>query len=326
MINLDHIFAALARPKRRAIVARLVRGDATVSELAEPFGVTLLALSRHLKVLEDAALISIEQQGKHRRCRLSREALTSAKGFAFVGSQYHLEITGQDYYLDLLFYHLRLRCFVLIELKIEDFKPEFAGKMNFYLSAVDDQLQHKGDHHWHYSLQGPQGGDCRICFERLDQTDARRTVPHFPRAARSATGRSSDRRRRRARIPVDVHREASIFSGANRLDARWTGRVLQQPVHPLCHEAAAAPAADRQQALVRSRRNPLRCQSIARQQYDPRPPNHLLRRVSVPNQPLQSFAIRRADPNLLDFPHRRRLAGSRRFVNRLSATEHWYRT
>jgi hypothetical protein len=69
-------------------------------------------------------------------------ALLLGKGFAFVGSQYHLEVGGQDYYLDLLFYHLRLRCFVVIELKIEDFKPEFAGKMNFYLSAVDDQLRH----------------------------------------------------------------------------------------------------------------------------------------------------------------------------------------
>ena len=71
--------------------------------------------------------------------------LDLGKGFAFVGSQYHLEVAGQDYYLDLLFYHLRLRCFVVIELKIEDFKPEFAGKMNFYLSAVDDQLRHKDD-------------------------------------------------------------------------------------------------------------------------------------------------------------------------------------
>ncbi|MER8446858.1 PDDEXK nuclease domain-containing protein [Mesorhizobium sp. M1066] len=67
------------------------------------------------------------------------------KGFAFVGSQYHLEVGAQDYFLDLLFYHLRLRCFVVIELKIEDFKPEFAGKMNFYLSAVDDQLRHPDD-------------------------------------------------------------------------------------------------------------------------------------------------------------------------------------
>jgi predicted nuclease of restriction endonuclease-like (RecB) superfamily len=71
--------------------------------------------------------------------------LELGKGFAFVGSQYHLEVGGQDYYLDLLFYHLRLRCFVIVELKIEDFKPEFAGKMNFYLSAVDDQLRHQND-------------------------------------------------------------------------------------------------------------------------------------------------------------------------------------
>ena len=71
--------------------------------------------------------------------------LELGKGFAFVGSQHHLEVGGQDYYLDLLFYHLRLRCFVVIDLKIEEFKPEFAGKMNFYLSAVDDQLRHASD-------------------------------------------------------------------------------------------------------------------------------------------------------------------------------------
>lgn len=66
-------------------------------------------------------------------------------GFAFVGSQIHLEVEGEDFYLDLLFYHLRLRCFVVIDLKMEPFKPEFAGKMNFYLSAVDAQLRHPGD-------------------------------------------------------------------------------------------------------------------------------------------------------------------------------------
>ncbi len=71
--------------------------------------------------------------------------LELGKGFAFVGSQYHLEVGGQDYHLDLLFYHLRLRCFVVIDLKIEEFKPEFAGKMNFYLSAVDEQLRHSSD-------------------------------------------------------------------------------------------------------------------------------------------------------------------------------------
>lgn len=66
-------------------------------------------------------------------------------GFAFVGSQYHLEVEEEDFYIDLLFYHLHLRCFVVIDLKVEPFKPEFAGKMNFYLSAVDDMLRHPDD-------------------------------------------------------------------------------------------------------------------------------------------------------------------------------------
>ncbi len=66
-------------------------------------------------------------------------------GFAFVGSQYHLEIGGQDYYLDMLFYHLKLRCYVAIDLKIGEFKPEDAGKMNFYLAAMDDLLRHADD-------------------------------------------------------------------------------------------------------------------------------------------------------------------------------------
>ena len=66
-------------------------------------------------------------------------------GFAFVGSQVHIEVGGEDFYLDLLFYHLKLRCYVVIELKTSSFKPEYAGKMNFYLSAVDDLLRHPDD-------------------------------------------------------------------------------------------------------------------------------------------------------------------------------------
>ncbi len=65
-------------------------------------------------------------------------------GFAFIGSQYHLEVGDQDFYIDLLFYHLKLHCYVVVELKDQDFKPEYAGKMNFYLSAVDDLV--KTDH------------------------------------------------------------------------------------------------------------------------------------------------------------------------------------
>jgi predicted nuclease of restriction endonuclease-like (RecB) superfamily len=66
-------------------------------------------------------------------------------GFAYVGRQVHLEIGKEDYYLDLLFYHLKLRCYVVIDLKMEPFKPEFAGKMSFYLSAVDDRMRGQQD-------------------------------------------------------------------------------------------------------------------------------------------------------------------------------------
>lgn len=66
-------------------------------------------------------------------------------GFAFVGRQYHLDVGGEDFYLDLLFYHLHLRCYIVIDLKVEKFKPEFAGKMNFYLAAMDDLLRHGDD-------------------------------------------------------------------------------------------------------------------------------------------------------------------------------------
>jgi predicted nuclease of restriction endonuclease-like (RecB) superfamily len=71
--------------------------------------------------------------------------LELGRGFAFVGRQYHLEISERDFYIDLLFYHLHLRCFVVVELKKGDFKPEYAGKMNFYCSAVDDLLRHEHD-------------------------------------------------------------------------------------------------------------------------------------------------------------------------------------
>ena len=66
-------------------------------------------------------------------------------GFAFVGSQYPLEVGGQEFRIDLLFYHLHLRAYVVLDLKVEDFKPEFSGKINFYLSAVDDLLHHPDD-------------------------------------------------------------------------------------------------------------------------------------------------------------------------------------
>ena len=66
-------------------------------------------------------------------------------GFAFVGSQYPIQVGGEEFRIDLLFYHLRLRCFVVLELKMTQFQPEYSGKMNFCLSAIDDLLRHPDD-------------------------------------------------------------------------------------------------------------------------------------------------------------------------------------
>lgn len=71
--------------------------------------------------------------------------LELGKGFAFIGRQYHLQIAGNDYYLDLLFYHVTLKCYVVVELKNRKFIPEYAGKLNFYLSAVDSLLKRDDD-------------------------------------------------------------------------------------------------------------------------------------------------------------------------------------
>lgn len=71
--------------------------------------------------------------------------LELGQGFAFIGNQYHIELEGEDYYLDLLFYHVKLKCYVVIELKTGKFKPEHAGKMNFYLNLMDRQVKDKSD-------------------------------------------------------------------------------------------------------------------------------------------------------------------------------------
>ncbi len=71
--------------------------------------------------------------------------LELGKGFAFVGRQYHLSVGENDYYIDLLFYHYKLHCFIVVELKTGEFDPRDAGQLNFYLSVVDDQLKSKHD-------------------------------------------------------------------------------------------------------------------------------------------------------------------------------------
>lgn len=76
---------------------------------------------------------------------ITKLLLELGSGFAFVGRQYHLEIENEDYYIDLLFYNLKVRSYVVIELKTTEFKPEYAGKLNFYLSAVDRYIKGEND-------------------------------------------------------------------------------------------------------------------------------------------------------------------------------------
>jgi len=76
---------------------------------------------------------------------ITRFLLELGAGFAFVGRQVHLEVGDDDFFIDLLFYHLKLRCYVVIELKAEKFKPEHMGQLSFYLTAVDRQLKAEQD-------------------------------------------------------------------------------------------------------------------------------------------------------------------------------------
>lgn len=104
--------------------------------LKDPYKLDFIDLGE--KILER----DIEQQlVKH----ITSFLLELGSGFSFVGQQVQLKIDNQDFYIDLLFYHIKLKCYVVIELKTIQFKAEFAGKMNLYLSAVDDQLRTEGD-------------------------------------------------------------------------------------------------------------------------------------------------------------------------------------
>jgi predicted nuclease of restriction endonuclease-like (RecB) superfamily len=76
---------------------------------------------------------------------IQRFLLELGQGFAFMGRQVPLEVGGEQFYVDLLFYHTRLRCYVVVELKATEFTPEYAGKLNFYLNVVNDKLRHEQD-------------------------------------------------------------------------------------------------------------------------------------------------------------------------------------
>lgn len=109
-----------------------LQSDLAHYTLKDPYIFDFLTLtdSANEKDLENALVHHIE-----------KSLLELGEGFAFVGRQHHLQIGGSDFYIDLLFYHIRLKCYVVVELKSGEFKPEYAGKINFYLSAIDDLLK-----------------------------------------------------------------------------------------------------------------------------------------------------------------------------------------
>jgi len=140
-VLVHHIESNLYRRQGKAITnfARTLpqpQSDLAHQVLKDPYTFDFLSLDREARERDlERGLID------HLRAFL----LELGVGFSFVGSQVHLEVGNRDFYLDMLFYHLRLRCFVVIDLKMTEFQPEYAGKMNFYLSAVDDLLRHKDD-------------------------------------------------------------------------------------------------------------------------------------------------------------------------------------
>jgi len=112
------------------------QSDLATQTLKDPYIFDFLTLEEpfHERELETNLLTHVE-----------KFLLELGQGFAFVGRQYHLDVGEEDFYIDLLFYHLRLRCFIVIDLKKGPFKAEYAGKMNFYCNVVDDRLRHSAD-------------------------------------------------------------------------------------------------------------------------------------------------------------------------------------
>lgn len=112
------------------------QSDLTREMLKDPYNFDFLCLN------DDALEREIEDA---LTTHITRFLLELGAGFAFVGRQYNLQADGKDFFIDLLFYHIKLRCYVAIELKAGEFKPEFAGQINFYLTALDETVKAETD-------------------------------------------------------------------------------------------------------------------------------------------------------------------------------------
>lgn len=114
-----------------------VQSELAAQVLKDPYVFDFLSLSKEHSERElETSLVQ----------HITQFLLELGAGFAYIGRQVPLQVGERDFFLDLLFYHTRLHCYVVVELKTVDFEPEFAGKLNFYLKAVDEQLRNEGDH------------------------------------------------------------------------------------------------------------------------------------------------------------------------------------
>jgi predicted nuclease of restriction endonuclease-like (RecB) superfamily len=110
--------------------------DLATQTLKDPYLFDYLGIGKEAREREiEAALVQ----------HITRFLLELGAGVAFVGRQVHIEVGGDDFFIDLLFYHPKLRCYVVIELKAEKFKPEYLGQLGFYLTAIDEQVKHEQD-------------------------------------------------------------------------------------------------------------------------------------------------------------------------------------
>ena len=113
-----------------------MQSDLAIQTLKNPYIFDFISLKGKVKELEiENAMID----------KIKDVLVELGKGFAFVGEQYKITVSEKDYFIDLLFYHLRLKCYIVVELKAREFEPTDAGQINFYLSAIDDLVKDETD-------------------------------------------------------------------------------------------------------------------------------------------------------------------------------------
>ena len=113
-----------------------IQSDLAIQTMKDPYLFDFISLKGKVKEIEiEKAMID----------KIKDVLIELGKGFAFVGEQYKITVSEKDYYIDLLFYHVKLHCYVVVELKTEKFKPEFAGQLNFYVTAVNKNMKDEQD-------------------------------------------------------------------------------------------------------------------------------------------------------------------------------------